>query len=77
MSGRRYWFPCRVCGADHTNPRSSGICPPCGRAESAANEAACEAERRAYRESPFGRFMDLSEDERWQQVFDFMQEHGG
>ena len=36
---RRYWTPCRVCGKDHTNPRSSSICPSCGVIEAAENAA--------------------------------------
>jgi hypothetical protein len=31
-SGRMYQ-PCRVCKEQHTNPRSSSICPDCGAAE--------------------------------------------
>jgi ribosomal protein L37E len=34
MTNRTY-FPCRVCGDAHRNPRSSSICAPCGAAESA------------------------------------------
>ena len=39
--------PCRVCGAEHTNPMSSSICPPCGYTESvvAMNSRALELAR--------------------------------
>lgn len=72
MKGRRNWWPCRVCGSEHTNPMSSSICSPCGRAESEANEQARLAKAREYEESPFGQFMSLPEDERWQLVFDLL-----
>lgn len=29
----RNYQPCRVCGAEHTNPSSSSICPACGASE--------------------------------------------
>ena len=70
---RRHWSPCRVCGEEHTNPMSSSICPPCGIAESEANERARAAEVREYQESPFGRFMNLSDDERWRMVFERLE----
>lgn len=47
----RNWLPCRVCGSDHTNPQSSGICPACGAAASAA--AAAEAAARAEEEDRY------------------------
>lgn len=71
--GRRNWWPCRVCGAEHTNPMSSSICSPCGQAESEARILEAEAERLAFEESPFGQFMNLPEDERWQMVFDLLE----
>lgn len=50
---RTYW-PCRVCGAAHTNPKSSSICPSCGAAESKAN-----AEETARQNSPSVRWGNL------------------
>lgn len=49
---RRYWAPCRVCGAEHTNPMSSSICSTCGAEERDARE---RAERLAHQ----------AEDEKW------------
>lgn len=69
---RRNWFPCRVCGKEHTNPMSSSICQPCGEKE---REERVQAERQAaleYEESDFGQFMNLPEDERWQMLFEHM-----
>lgn len=73
MKGRRHWQPCRVCGAEHTNPASSSICSPCGQNEREARIAEVEAERLTFEESPFGQFMSLPEDERWQMVFDLLE----
>ena len=70
---RRNWSPCRVCGEEHTNPASSSICAECGAAERAARLEAEHEEQRAYEQSPFGQFMALSEDERWEHVFERLQ----
>lgn len=49
---RRHWFPCRVCGKTHENPRSSSICPSCGQAEAERNaERRAEAEAQERREA--------------------------
>lgn len=77
---RRYWIPCRVCGNAHQNPRSSSICPPCGQVEREANARArdeyirqqAEIDQRIH-ESSFNEFMNLSEEDRWRKVFDFME----
>lgn len=73
MKGRRNWFPCRVCGAEHTNPMSSSICSPCGAAEREASERAKAAEARLFEESSFGQFMNLSEGERWLAIFERLE----
>lgn len=70
---RTIWCPCRVCGADHNNPRSSSICPSCGAAESAANKQAQLIAEREFEASPFGQFMSLSENDRWREVFDCLK----
>lgn len=49
---RRAHLPCRVCGYQHTNPRSSSICPECGAKEHDPDEN-------------FGAFMNLDEEDRW------------
>lgn len=70
MRGRRNWWPCRVCGAQHTNPQSSSICPECGIKERNRN-LELEQERLKNRNGdPFERFMDLPEEDRWRKVFD-------
>jgi hypothetical protein len=33
----RHYFPCRCCGASHTNPASSSICNDCGTLEAIRN----------------------------------------
>jgi hypothetical protein len=71
---RRNWFPCRVCGAEHTNPASSSICAECGAAERAARLEAEHEERRAFEESPFGQFIDMTEGERWEWVFERLKD---
>lgn len=63
---RRFWTPCRVCEKEHTNPMSSSICPSCGQVERSARE---DAERRE-QVTPFGQFMRLSDNDKWQTVFD-------
>lgn len=40
----RTFVPCRRCGATHTNPQSSSLCPGCGVIESEENRIAREAE---------------------------------
>lgn len=35
MPRSRIYLPCRECGADHENPRSSSICNACGIIEAA------------------------------------------
>lgn len=40
---RRLWTPCRECGRDHKNPRSSSLCPTCG-IEASRRRIAIEAE---------------------------------
>lgn len=74
---RRNWFPCRVCGVEHTNPASSSICAECGAAERAARLDAEYEEQRAYEESPLGQFMALSEDERWERVYELLAANNG
>lgn len=73
---RRNWWPCRVCGVGHKNPMSSSICSSCGAIESKAREEAKRAEREAYEDSPFGRFMSLPDDERWRVLFEHMEAQG-
>lgn len=67
---RRHWTPCRVCGKEHKNPQSSSICLPCGIAESQENARRAREEREAYEATPLGQFMSLTEDERWERVFE-------
>lgn len=72
----RNWKPCCVCGKTHQNPRSSSLCQECGRAQS---EARVESERCAETErlsSPLGRFMAMSEEDRWEWVFDRLSVEG-
>lgn len=44
----RSYQPCRECGADHHNPRSSSICPDCGEAASQARQEQEELEPSLY-----------------------------
>ena len=69
----RTWWPCRVCGASHKNPHSSSICSPCGQQERNEREAAEREGREEFESSQFGQFMSLSEEERWERVFDWME----
>ena len=66
----RTWLPCRVCGTRHKNPLSSSICSPCGQEEREARLAEERTEQAAYENSPFGQFMDISEEDRWRSIFD-------
>lgn len=68
----RDWLPCRECGLEHRNPRSSSICPDCGEKESTLRKEAERQERIAYEDSSFGQFMALPEEDRWRQVFEYM-----
>lgn len=66
----RHWRPCRSCGATHNNPNSSSICTTCGISE--RNER-IESERREWEEfesSAFGQFMNMSEEDRWREIFE-------
>lgn len=44
MPRTRTYVPCRVCGQAHTNPRSSSICPDCGRNQAENGRIAREEE---------------------------------
>lgn len=66
----RHWAPCRVCGAEHTNPMSSSICAPCGMKEHEARMVEESTRAQTYEATPFDKFMCLTEDERWERVFD-------
>lgn len=70
----RDWMPCRSCGKNHTNPSSSSICPDCGAREREAGQRAREKSEREFNESPFGQFMAMSENDRWEWVFDRLSE---
>lgn len=69
----RMWLPCRVCGSKHSNPASSSICSPCGQAEREAHLDEERAEWDAYKNSPFGQFMCMSEEDRWRSIFDRLE----
>jgi hypothetical protein len=69
MTRRLHW-PCRACGADHQNPMSSSICQPCGASEREAREAQERTAASVYAASPLGQFMAMSEDDRWQELFE-------
>jgi len=70
---RRHWSPCRVCGAEHTNPHSSGICPSCGAKEREDRISREAMEAQTYEANAFGQFMSLPEDERWRMLFEHME----
>lgn len=73
MSKRLNWMPCRVCGAQHTNPMSSSVCSPCGKAERDARLEAEDAARLEYDSSPFGQFMNMPEEDRWRYMFERLE----
>ncbi|WP_395175481.1 hypothetical protein [Roseibium alexandrii] len=66
---RRHWTPCRECGAEHKNPRSSSLCPSCGRAQSLARQQEAAQAEAEYLSSELGVFMSMSEEDRWEWVF--------
>ncbi len=71
---RRFWQPCRVCGAEHQNPMSSDICSSCGARERRKREREEEVERLEFEASAFGQFMMLPEEERWRQLFERLEQ---
>lgn len=48
----RHWTPCRSCGADHSNPMSSSVCPECGAEERRLREAEIRVEDDRWRYLP-------------------------